>query len=101
MRVTLNEEPKLVVYLLYAFYPCDEWEEDHYGPSNECDCDDYLEGVFSNTAKARAYIPEYLDERHTQLEWSIEDRRPECGYYDEYGRADKNLVYHIRGYEVD
>lgn len=100
MRVTLNETSQ-AVYLLYALYPCDEWEEFHHGPSSECDCEDFLEGVFSSTDKARAYIPEYLDGRHAQLKWSIEDRRSEHGYYDEYARADKNLVYHVRRYKVD
>lgn len=89
-----------VVYLLFALYPCETWIATYHGVSRECDCEDFLEGVFSNCDKAKQYIPEYLDERHANLEWVIEDERPDCGYYHEYARADKNLVYHICSHEV-
>lgn len=90
------------VYLLYALYPCEGWlrSDYHQHPGNDCECEDFLEGVFSSADAAKAYIPAYLNEKHANLKWEIQDLRAKCGYYDEHARTDADLVYWIREHEV-
>ena len=97
----MSEGVEQRVYLLYAFYPCDEWipkERSHN--FSDCACEDFLEGVFASAGAAKRYIPESLDGSHGSLQWEIVDRRDSCGYYDEFGQASDSLVYQIREYEI-
>lgn len=88
-------------YLLYAFYPCNEWAvEERSHNFSDCTCEDFLEGVFASVEAAKRYIPESLDRNHGNLQWEVIDHRDKCGYYDEFGRASDDLVYQIREYEV-
>jgi valyl-tRNA synthetase len=57
------------VYLLYALYPCSEWDDDH-GATRNCNCEEFLEGAFSTSQKAKDYIPQSLDSNHVNLDWN-------------------------------
>lgn len=90
------------MYLLYALYPCAGWSDRHHGCSSECDCEEFLEGVFSSADRAKAYIPEALDARHVNLIWEVEDNTQAYGYLHEYAKVPNcNLVYHIQETPVD
>lgn len=92
------DEPS--VYILYALYPCTEWAPEGSHATEDCDCDDFVEGVFASAESAKVYIPEYLDDKHANLEWQAVDRRTDCGYRDEYARTESDLVYWIREHTV-
>lgn len=58
------------VYLLSTLYPCASWKvSDPHGPSENCLCEEFFEGVFDSPETCKAYIPKWLDEKHDGLLW--------------------------------
>jgi hypothetical protein len=63
------EDWNYVAWCLYALYPCDDWADDH-GATINCDCEEYLEGLFLTVDGAKKYIHESLVPEDIDLPWT-------------------------------
>lgn len=90
----------MVVWLLYSLFPCSEWFDDRHGATVDCDCQEYLDGVFSTPDEAKKFIPQNIDENINVdcLEWAPSFMNPEYLVADS-GRD--NLWFTLRSHGVD
>lgn len=91
------------VWVLFTLCPCGGWFIEPHGPTDDCECWEFVDGVFSTVEKAQDYVLTKLGIPDGQiLEWDAPqfDSGRKTIWSKQVGE-DEPLFYHIDEYELD